>query len=96
MRQHSALQVRHGNPPSRQAARRQLENRTRAQGEKDQRVIDELFEEELDRGLREDEDFHQIADELMEEMSFAFSLLTEGHDRLPPRTRKGAILVWSC
>ena len=46
--------------------------------EKDQRVVDELFEEELDRRLREDDDFHRISDDLMDELEQRFSLLTEG------------------
>ena len=36
-------------------------------GEDDERVAEELFEEELDNLLREDEGFHQVADALMEE-----------------------------
>lgn len=43
--------------------------------EKDKRVIDELFEEELDRRLREDEEFHRISDQLMDEIELRFSLL---------------------
>ena len=46
--------------------------------EKDQRVIDELFEEELDRRLREDEDFHSISDALMDEIELRFSTLKDG------------------
>jgi len=43
--------------------------------EKDQRVVDELFEEELDRRLREDDEFHRISDQLMDEIDLRFSLL---------------------
>jgi GTPase Era involved in 16S rRNA processing len=48
-----------------------------ATDEKDQRVIDELFEEELDRRLREDEEFHRISDDLMDEIELRFSMLDE-------------------
>ncbi len=43
--------------------------------EKDKRVIDELFEEELDRHLREDEEFHRVSDQLMDEIELRFSFL---------------------
>lgn len=46
--------------------------------EKDLRVVDELFEEELDRRLREDDEFHQISDALMDEIEARFSLLADG------------------
>lgn len=60
--------------------------------EKDQRVVDELFEEELDRRLREDEEFHRISDELMDEVELRFSLLTEGAVR---RNKQGWPESWS-
>ncbi|WP_427913947.1 Rab family GTPase [Ramlibacter sp. MMS24-I3-19] len=60
--------------------------------EKDQRVVDELFEEELDRRLREDEEFHRISDELMDEIELRFSLLTEGTVR---RNKQGWPESWS-
>ena len=60
--------------------------------EKDQRVIDELFEEDLDRRLREDETVHRIADQLMDEIELRFSLLTEGNLR---KTKQGWPLSWS-
>jgi energy-coupling factor transporter ATP-binding protein EcfA2 len=60
--------------------------------EKDQRVVDELFEEELDRRLREDDDFHRISDELMDEIELRFSLLTEGVVR---RNKQGWPQSWS-
>ena len=37
-------------------------------GHDDERVVEELFEEELDNLLRDDEEFHQVADALMEEI----------------------------
>ncbi|MEO8314996.1 MAG: hypothetical protein ABI645_09400 [Pseudomonadota bacterium] len=63
-----------------------------ATDEKDQRVVDELFEEELDRRLREDEEFHRISDELMDEIELRFSLLKEGDLR---RSKQGWPQSWS-
>jgi len=55
----------------------QLKTELGATDEKDQRVVDELFEEELDRRLREDEEFHRVSDELMDEIELRFSMLDE-------------------
>lgn len=60
--------------------------------EKDQRVVDELFEEELDRRLRDDDEFHRISDELMDEVELRFSLLTDGTVR---RNKQGWPQSWS-
>ncbi len=60
--------------------------------EKDQRVVDELFEEELDRRLREDEEFHRISDDLMDEIEKRFDLLTVGTVR---RNKQGWPQSWS-
>jgi energy-coupling factor transporter ATP-binding protein EcfA2 len=60
--------------------------------EKDQRVVDELFEEELDRWLREDDEFHHISDELMDEIELRFSLLADGTVR---RNKQGWPQSWS-
>jgi len=60
--------------------------------EQDQRVVDELFEEELDRRLRVDEEFHRISDELMEEIELRFSLLSDGEVR---RNKQGWPQYWS-
>lgn len=60
--------------------------------EKDQRVVDELFEEDLDRRLREDEEFHQISDDLMDEIEKRFDLLTVGTVR---RNKQGWPQSWS-
>ncbi|MGH8549857.1 MAG: hypothetical protein ACRERU_14880 [Methylococcales bacterium] len=59
--------------------------------ESDQRVIDELFEEELDRLLRQDEDYHAIADEIMDEIELRFSALTQGSLR---KTKQGWPISW--
>ncbi|MBS0659124.1 MAG: hypothetical protein JSR82_12855 [Verrucomicrobia bacterium] len=60
--------------------------------EKDQRVVDELFEEQLDRRLREDDDFHRISDALMDEIELRFSLLVQGSLR---RNKQGWPQSWS-
>ncbi len=59
--------------------------------ESDQRVVDELFEEELDRLLRQDEEYHIIADELMDEIELRFSALHKGSLR---KTKQGWPISW--
>ena len=63
-----------------------------ATDESDERVIDELFEEELDNLLREDEAFHGVADELMDEIEKRFTLLELCGEM---RTRQGWPLFWT-
>lgn len=58
----------------------------------DERVADELFEEDLDHLLRDEEEFHRIADELMDEIEKRFELLPPGEIR---KTRQGWPLSWS-
>lgn len=70
----------------------QLKTELGAIDEKDQRVVDELFEEELDRRLREDDQFHRISDEIMDEIELRFSLLTDGTVR---RNKQGWPQSWS-
>ncbi len=71
----------------------QLKEELDATDEKDQRVVDELFEEDLDRRLREDEEFHRISDELMDEIELRFALLDgEGTVR---RNKQGWPQSWS-
>jgi len=70
----------------------QLKTELGATDEKDQRVVDELFEEELDRRLREDDEFHRISDELMDEIELRFKLLTNGTVR---RNKQGWPQSWS-
>lgn len=60
--------------------------------EQDRRVIDELFEEELDNLLRGDDFFHEVADQLMDEVSKRFDLLTFGTIH---RTKQGWPLSWT-
>ena len=62
-----------------------------ATDELDQRVVDELFEEELDRLLSQNEEYHTIADELMDEIELRFSALTSGSLR---KTRQGWPVSW--
>ncbi len=78
-----AIAARHGD---------QLKTELGATDEKDQRVVDELFEEELDRRLREDDEFHRISDEIMDEIELRFSLLTDGTVR---RNKQGWPQLWS-
>lgn len=78
-----AIAIRHGD---------QLKSELGATEEKDQRVVDELFEEELDRRLRDDDEFHRISDELMDEIELRFSLLTDGTVR---RNKQGWPQSWS-
>ena len=60
--------------------------------EEDERVTKELFEEELDNLLRDEEDFHQVTDALMEEIEKRFDLLLPGKVQ---KTRQGWPLAWS-
>ena len=61
--------------------------------EKDQRVVDELYEEELDRRLREDEEFHRVSDNLMDEIELRFVLLNE--EGTVHRSKQGWPQSWS-
>lgn len=78
-----AIAVRHGDL---------LKSELGAIDEKDQRVVDEIFEEELDRRLREDDKFHVISDEIMDEIERRFELLTDGTVR---RNKQGWPQSWS-
>ncbi len=74
---------------------RRLGDNLRAQldveSEEDERVAKELFEEELDNLLQDEEDFHQVADTLMEEIEKRFDLLPPGKAQ---KTRQGWPLAW--
>ena len=61
-------------------------------GGDDERVLEELFEEELDNMLRDDEEFHQVTDALMDEIEKRFDLLPPGKVR---KTREGWPLAWN-
>lgn len=79
-----AIAARHGE---------QLKSELGALNEDDQRVVDELFEECLDRALREDEEFHRLGDDLMDEIDLRFALL-EGAGNVR-RNRQGWPQSWS-
>jgi len=68
-----------------------LRSELEATNETDERVIDEIFEEELDSFIREDERFHEVADALMDEIDSRFDLLNFGSIH---RTRQGWPLSW--
>lgn len=61
-------------------------------GNDDERVAEELFEDELDNLLRDSEEFHQVADALMEEIEKRFDLLPPGKVQ---KTHQGWPLAWS-
>lgn len=61
-------------------------------GEEDERVADELFEEELDNLLRDEEQFHRLADDLLEEIEKRFDLLPRGQVQ---KNRQGWPLAWT-
>ena len=69
-----------------------LRSQLDVKSEVDERVANELFEEELDKLLRDEEDVHQVADALMEEIEKRFDLLPPGKVR---KTRQGWPLAWS-
>ncbi len=62
------------------------------QGDDDERVAEELFEDELDNLLRDDDVFQEVSDRLMEEIEKRFELLPRG--RLQ-KTRQSWPLSWS-
>lgn len=69
-----------------------LRTELNATDEKDQRVIDELFEEELDNRTRDDEAFQQVVDTVMDEIEERFALLPDGKLR---KTKVGWPLMWT-
>ena len=71
----------HATQSLRELARRlekDLRDQLDVKTEEDGRVADELFEDELDNLLRDEEDFHQVADALMEAIERRFDLLPCG------------------
>lgn len=71
-----------------------LRTELNAADESDQRVIDELFEEELDNRTRDDEAFQQVIDALMDEIEerFAPAFLPDGKFQ---KTKVGWPLTWT-
>lgn len=72
--------------------RKSLRTELNAADEKDQRVIDELFEEELDNRTRDDEAFQQVVDAVMDEIEERFALLPDGKLQ---KTKVGWPLTWT-
>ena len=70
----------------------QLRRDLGAEDEKDQRVIDEIFEDGLDNLLRTDESFHALTDGLVDEVAKRFELLTVGQ---VSRNKQGWPRSWS-
>ncbi|PKM07266.1 MAG: hypothetical protein CVV14_09185 [Gammaproteobacteria bacterium HGW-Gammaproteobacteria-4] len=68
-----------------------LRTELNAADEKDQRVIDELFEEDLDNRTRNDEAFQQVVDAVMDEIEERFALLPDGKLQ---KTKVGWPLTW--
>jgi hypothetical protein len=69
-----------------------LREELQAREGEDERVVEEIFEEELDNLLRDEEEFQEIADALMEEIEKRFELLPGGETR---KTKQGWPLSWS-
>jgi len=61
-------------------------------GAGDERVIEEIFEENLDHLLHEDDEFQSLADDLMDEIERRFDLLTVGELQ---KTKQGWPRLWS-
>jgi energy-coupling factor transporter ATP-binding protein EcfA2 len=70
----------------------ELRTELNATNEKDQRVIDELFEEELDNRTRDDEAFQQVVDAVIDEIEERFALLPDGKLQ---KTKAGWPLTWT-
>jgi len=68
-----------------------LREELNASDEKDQRVVDELFEEELDNRTRDDEAFQEVVDAVLDEIEARFHRLTEGQIQ---KTKVGWPLSW--
>lgn len=63
----------------------------RPEKKEDERVVEELFEEELDRRLREDNDCQELVDEIMDEIGKRFELLTIGKVE---KNKQGWPVLW--
>jgi energy-coupling factor transporter ATP-binding protein EcfA2 len=69
-----------------------LRTELNATDEKDQRVIDELFEEELDNRTRDDEAFQEVVDSVMDEIETRFAFLPDGKLQ---KSKVGWPLTWT-
>jgi hypothetical protein len=72
-----------------------LRQELNATEETDQRVLDELFEEDLDNRTRDDEAFYRVIDSLMDEIEERFTSLSEISDGRLQKTKVGWPLAWS-
>jgi energy-coupling factor transporter ATP-binding protein EcfA2 len=59
--------------------------------ETDERVLEEIFEENLDHLLREDEAYHAIVDQIMDEVERRFELIADG---ALEKTKQGWPRLW--
>jgi hypothetical protein len=71
--------------------RKWLREELQARDGEDERVVEEIFEEELDDLLRDEEEFQEVADSLMEEIEKRFELLPDGETS---KTKQGWPLSW--
>jgi hypothetical protein len=69
-----------------------LKHDLRADATQDERVLEEIFEEELDNLLRDDEEFQELVDALMDEIERRFELLPTGH---VSRAKTGWPVSWN-
>ncbi len=60
--------------------------------EEDERVVEELIEENLDHELRQSEEFHRVVDALLDEIELRFATLTVGELR---HNRQGWPVSWT-
>lgn len=60
-------------------------------GHDDERVAEEIFEEELDNLVRDDDDYHEVADVLMDEIEKRFDMLPPGEVQ---KTRQSWPMAW--
>lgn len=72
----------------------QLQADLKMANETDQRVLDEYFEDALDNLLRDEDDVHEIADELISEIERRFDLLSESENIKMRYTKQGWPLAW--
>lgn len=61
-------------------------------GPEDERVLEEMFEDDLDFRLAEDEEFHELVDEIFEQIELRFQWITTGRFS---RNRQGWPISWS-
>ena len=62
------------------------------QGPEDERVLEEMFEDDLDYRLAEDEEFHELVDEILAQIELRFQWITIGRFS---RNKQGWPISWS-